>query len=97
MRNRATIKTKWSDGFDTVIEFDDVRETEGNDNNSGAGTSPDRVQYPVVADPIGTELNQGFVRYTSGDTKAAIGRQRILIGNQRFVGGVDRVFAEPVT
>ncbi len=88
LRTRATIKTKWSDAFDTVLEFDDVTELQGDEYNSGAGTSPDRGQYPVVADPVGTELNQGFVRYTSGDTKAALGRQRILVGNQRFVGGV---------
>jgi hypothetical protein len=88
MRTRATIKTKWSSSFDTVIEFDDVTTLEGDDYNSGAGTSPTKGQYPVIADPVGTELNQAYLRYSNGDTKAAIGRQRILVGNQRFVGGV---------
>lgn len=88
MRTRATVKTSWTDNIDTVFEFDDVTEIGLDDFNSGMGTSPDRGQYPIVADPEGTELNQGFIRYTSGDTKAAIGRQRILVGNQRYVGGV---------
>ena len=88
MRTRATIKTSWTDNIDTVIEFDDVTEIGLDDFNSGGGTTPNRGQYPVVADPEGTELNQGYVRYTSGETKTAIGRQRILVGNQRYVGGV---------
>lgn len=88
MRTRATIKTSWTDSIDTVFEFDDVTEIGLNDFNSGAGTTPNRGQYPIVADPEGTELNQGYIRYTSGDTKTAVGRQRILVGNQRYVGGV---------
>jgi Alginate export len=88
VRTRATIKTKWSDSFDTVFEFDDVTELGMDDYNGGAGTTPNNGQYPVIADPVGTELNQGYLRFTSGDTKVAAGRQRILIGNQRFVGGV---------
>ena len=88
VRTRATIKTKWSDSFDTVFEFDDVTELGMDDYNGGAGTTPNNGQYPVIADPVGTELNQAYLRFTSGDTKVAAGRQRILIGNQRFVGGV---------
>lgn len=89
MRTRAVVKTKWSDSIDTVFEFDDVTELGLDNFNSGKGTSSaNRAQYPIIADPVGTEMNQAFVRYTSGDTKAAIGRQRILVGNERFVGGV---------
>jgi len=88
VRTRATVKTGWTNSIDTVLEFDDLSEIGLDDFNSAAGTSPNRGQYPVVADPEGTELNQGYVRYTTGDTKAAIGRQRILVGNQRYVGGV---------
>lgn len=88
VRTRATIKTNWSSSIDSVLEFDDVTEIGLDDFNSGLGTSPNRVQYPVVADPEGTEMNQAFVRYTNEHTKVAVGRQRILVGNQRFVGGV---------
>lgn len=88
MRTRATIKTNWVSKIDTVFEFDDVTEIGVNDYNSGAGTSPNRGQYPVIADPVGTELNQAFIRYSSGDSKVAIGRQRIIIANERYIGGV---------
>ncbi|MBV1907806.1 MAG: alginate export family protein [Kangiellaceae bacterium] len=88
LRTRATVKTTWTDIIDTVIEFDDVTEIGLDDYNSGAGTSPNTVGYPVIADPVGTELNQGYIRLKYADSKLALGRQRILVGNQRFVGGV---------
>ncbi len=88
VRTRATIKTNWTDAISSVIEFDDVSEIGWDNYNGGAGTTPNRTQYPVIADPQGTEVNQAYLRYTNGDTKVAFGRQRILIGNQRFVGGV---------
>ena len=89
IRMRLNYKTgswqKWS-GF---VEFDYVGELLVNDYRSLGGSSPDRDRYPVVADPKGTDLNQLYLDYKlSGDTKARIGRQRILLDNQRFVGGV---------
>jgi len=57
--------------------------------NSGAGTSPDKDDYPVVADPKGADLNQLYLDYQmNDDSKFRFGRQRILLDNQRFVGGV---------
>ncbi len=59
------------------------------DFNSGAGTSPGRGQYPVVADPEGSDLNQLYVDYAANDDwKVRVGRQRILLDNQRYVGHV---------
>ncbi len=59
------------------------------DFNSGAGTSPDKGDYPVVADPKGADLNQLYLDYQmNDDSKFRFGRQRILLDNQRFVGGV---------
>jgi hypothetical protein len=75
----------WS-GF---AEFDYIGELLMKDFNSLGGSSPDRNQYPVVADPKGPDLNQLYVDYDGfADMKARIGRQRILLDNQRFVGGV---------
>ncbi|MDQ7050568.1 MAG: alginate export family protein [Enterobacterales bacterium] len=88
LRTRATVKTQWNSSFKTIIEFDDVSEIGWNDYNSGAGTSPNRTQFPVIADPQGSEVNQAYIEYSNKDNRLAIGRQRILIGNQRFVGGV---------
>ena len=75
--------------FGAFVEFDYVAELLLDEFNSGGGTSPDRTQYPVVADPHGGDLNQLYVDYTGlAATRLRIGRQRILLDNQRFVGGV---------
>ncbi|MEO1245029.1 MAG: alginate export family protein [Pseudomonadota bacterium] len=76
----------WS-GF---LEFDHIVETLIKDYNSGAGTSgASRNRYPVVADPGGPDLNQLYLQYTPGDdVRVRLGRQRINLDDQRFVGGV---------
>lgn len=79
---------KWR-GWSAFAEFDHVFDVILRDFNSGAGTSPGRTQYPVVADPSGSDLNQLYVDYSpGGDWTLRVGRQRILLDNQRFVGGV---------
>ncbi len=80
---------KWR-GWSGFGEFDYIAELLFNDFNSAAGTSPpDRNEYPVVADPKGADLNQFYLDYDGfSDTKLRFGRQRILLDNQRFVGGV---------
>ena len=51
-------------------------------------TENGRTEYPVVADPLGFDLNQAFLRYRSNDFTLTAGRQRILHAEQRFLGGV---------
>jgi len=87
-RLRLNYRTgQWS-GLSGFVEYDYVFHLL-NDFNSGAGTSPDKGQYPVVADPKGADLNQLYLDYGfNTDSKARFGRQRILLDNQRFVGGV---------
>lgn len=59
------------------------------DFNSGGGTSPGKLNFPTVADPKGVDLNQLYLDYSANeDFSVRIGRQRILLDNQRFVGGV---------
>ncbi|MDH3440727.1 MAG: alginate export family protein, partial [Gammaproteobacteria bacterium] len=90
LRLRLNYKTgdwkQWS-GF---LEFDHVMEVFSTSFNSDAGTSsPRRSQYPVVADPKGPDLNQLYFQYVPSESlQARIGRQRILLDDQRFVGGV---------
>lgn len=87
LRTRATIKTNWTSRIETVIELDDVSTIGLDGYNAGAGNSPGSKDA-VVADPVGTEVNQSFIRYNGDKYKLAFGRQRVLLGNQRFVGGV---------
>ncbi|MGB5163857.1 MAG: alginate export family protein [Woeseiaceae bacterium] len=87
-RLRLNYATGQWNGWSAFAEFDHVFHIL-DDFNSGAGTSPGKGQYPVVADPQGSDLNQLYLDYTvADDWKTRLGRQRILLDNQRFVGGV---------
>lgn len=89
VRTRLTLQSGEYRDFDFLLEFDDVREVIWDDFNAGGGNSPNRTEYPVVADPKGTELNQGYVQYRGIDNVGLkLGRQRINLDNQRFIGGV---------
>lgn len=89
LRLRLNYETLPFFDFQGFIEFDYVAELLVDDYNSGGGTSPGRTQFPVVADPDGADLNQLFVDFNGiQDTALRLGRQRILLDNQRFIGGV---------
>ena len=89
VRLRLNYKTGAYKNWSAFGEFDYVGELFLNDYNSLGGSSPDRNQYPVVADPKGPDLNQLYVDYDpSENIRLRFGRQRILLDNQRFVGGV---------
>ena len=51
-------------------------------------TTNGKSQFPIVADPEGGDLNQAFLKYSGEGVTVTAGRQRINLGNQRFVGGV---------
>jgi hypothetical protein len=87
-RLRLNYLTGQWNGLTGFVEFDNVFHLLS-DFNSGGGTSPDKGQYPVIADPKGSDLNQLYLDYEFAEgSKARFGRQRILLNNQRFVGGV---------
>lgn len=74
--------------YDTwaYVDFEVLRSIGGQTYNS---TGNGRTQYPVVADPEDEEVNQAFVAYEAPcDTVVKLGRQRIKLGNDRFVGNV---------
>lgn len=57
----------------------------GNRYNSG---SNGQIQYPAVIDPRGGELNQAWLRWQGAQVTVTLGRQRLLLDNQRWVGNV---------
>lgn len=67
------------------VEADFVRVVGIDDYNS---TTNGKTNYPVVADPEGFDLNLAFLKHQAGDLTVTAGRQRILHGRQRFLGGV---------
>ena len=89
--NAQTIRTrvgfqsgKWY-GLSALIEADNVSRIGDASYNSFRNGQTD---YSVVADPDGTEINQALLRYDHKYGSAVLGRQRINLDNQRFVGGV---------
>jgi hypothetical protein len=90
--NASTLRTrlvyKTAPLFDTylTVNMDDVRPVIGSDFND---TRNGKSQYPIVADPKGTDLNLASLTYTGlEDGKIVLGRQRIIRENARFVGNV---------
>ena len=87
-RLRLNYRTGQWMGWSGFAEYDYVFQLLS-DYNSGGGTSPDKGQFPVVADPKGSDMNQLYIDYQANDqTKLRLGRQRILLDNHRFVGVV---------
>jgi hypothetical protein len=87
-RVRLNFKTDSWKGLSAFAEYDHVFHVL-DDFNSGGGTSPNRGQFPVVADPEGSDLNQLYFDYAASDsTKLRFGRQKILLDNHRYVGHV---------
>ena len=85
LRTRLTFKSGSYENMSFLLEFDDVTAVGDDDYNS---TSNGNTQFPVVADPTGTELNQAYVSYKASGFTGDFGRQRINHGSQRFIGGV---------
>ena len=88
IRLRMNYRTGTWRQFSAFGEFDYVGQILLDEYNNLSG-DPGRGDYPVVADPKGPDLNQLYLDYAASDgMKLRFGRQRILLDNQRFVGGV---------
>ncbi len=82
-RARLGYETGAWNGLSIQGDFDQIWLIGGNYNSTRNG----KTAYPVIADPAMTALNRLQLTYASDyDTKFVVGRQRILIGNMRFIG-----------
>jgi hypothetical protein len=85
------------ENLQTLVEASNVSVIGSQDyavNVPGATTPPlngaDKAKYPLINDPTTTELNRAQLTWTPSDLfSATVGRQRILIDDQRFVGNVN--------
>ena len=84
LKSRISVSTGDFKGLSAGVEVDNVTDIIDNYNSTRNG----ETDYPVVADPTGTDVNQLFLKYSTEQFSATAGRQRILHNNQRFVGGV---------
>ncbi len=86
LRLRLNLASGTVNGFSGFAEFDHVEaigDPHYNDTRNGL------LQYPVVADPQGTDLNQAWVQYAGAKgTLVRVGRQRLAFDNERFVSSV---------
>ncbi len=85
LRTRAGFQSGQWYGLSGLLEVDNVSRIGDDAYNS---TRNGQKEYAVVADPDGTEGNQALLRYDHKLGSAVLGRQRINLDNQRFIGSV---------
>ncbi|MHB8912667.1 MAG: alginate export family protein, partial [Lysobacter sp.] len=84
LRLRLGMRTRLGAGWSALIEGEGVAALdEGYDSGANG-----RTGFPVIADPTGVELNQAWIGWRNAQASATFGRQRVLLGNQRWVGNV---------
>jgi hypothetical protein len=84
LRSRLGIETAPISGFTGVLEFEDTQVL--GDVNEYA---PEANGYAPIVDPRVTEVNRAYLRYRGiSRLDLGLGRQRILLDNQSFVGSV---------
>ena len=84
LRTRLGYETPAWKGFKALVEGENVTALSDRYNSTTNG----QVAYPTVLDPETTELNRVQISWTSAKADAVVGRQRIVLGNARFVGNV---------
>ncbi len=87
-RSRLSYQSGSWNGFGFTAEMDNVTEMTNNVDYRTAPNDPSNLNAAVIADPVGTEINQGFVSYTTFNNQIKYGRQRLILDNARFVGNV---------
>ena len=83
LRTRLGYRTGEWNGWSALVEIDDVARLGGRYNDTRNG----RTDHAVVADPDGAGVNQALLRYGADHGEVTLGRQRINLDNQRFIGG----------
>lgn len=86
LRSRLNYQTGELYGFSAFLEADNV--TVLGDDDAYNSTTNGVTDRPVIADPEYTEVNQAYLLYKSGSFTGLLGRQRIVLDNQRFIGNV---------
>jgi hypothetical protein len=86
LRSRISFQTAaWQD-LNLMLELDDIRSLGDESYNSTRNGNTDR---PTVLDPVATDLNVAALKYMGiANTEIIVGRQKIVRGNERFVGPV---------
>ncbi len=82
LRLRVGLRANFGGGWSGLLEGAGVANADDR-YNSGANR---RTAYPAITDPSGSEFNQYWLRWQGSSVGATLGRQRLLLDNQRWVG-----------
>jgi hypothetical protein len=86
LRVRLDLASGTVRGFSGLVQLDHIEAIGAADYDD---TRNGLAEYPVVADPQGSDLNQAWLQWQGAkDSVLRLGRQKIAIGNERFVGSV---------
>lgn len=87
LRTRLTFETAPWRRWSLTLEADDLRAIGADGFNS---TRNGKTEWPIVADPTATELNQLLIRHvTPSGLGLSLGRQRLTSSSRRFVGSIN--------
>ena len=82
LRMRLGLRAGFGSGWSGLLEGVGVGSA-GDRYNSGANG---RTQYPGITDPRGAALNQAWLGWQDESFAAVLGRQRLQLDNQRWIG-----------
>ena len=87
IRTSLSFRTAPLLGFSAFVEFEDVSNLGmSNDHNDTVNGVTD---HPVIADPTGTDFEQGYLRYARPDAvEASAGRMHLTLAEERYLGPV---------
>lgn len=83
LRIRLGYRWVFAPGWQLYGEGAHVQPLAGEHYNS---TANGRTQYPTVVDPKSSQVNQAWIAYDGGAFAGTLGRQRVVLDNQRFFG-----------
>lgn len=82
LRLRLGLRANVGGGWSGLLEGAGIASA-GDRYNSGTNG---RTQYPTVTDPAGGQFNQYWLRWQGSQVGATVGRQRLQLDSQRWIG-----------
>ena len=86
-RGRLGLELEDWNGFSALAEYEGTLAVD-RDSYQAASVHGLGQNKTIIADPESHELNRLWIGYKAFETQIKVGRQRILLDNQRFVGTV---------
>lgn len=84
LRLRAALRRRLSDQWEALLQGEGVASLQDAYNSTANGNTV----RPVVADPQSAEINQAWLAWRGADAGVTVGRQRLVLENQRWISNV---------